>query len=291
LKPAIAARLAAGEGAAASHLALATLFELAQRGVIRIEETPRRLFSGRDFTVLRVEDGGSLTGFETVLFAALFETRKGPRTSRRMTEFGEAFAYHSGRFTDALRREMASLGLVDLNRYARRRSILVASGLLFGGTVLAAVLGLVAAPRAGTERIAAACLGIAAGAFVVAIASVISGYSVSSLTEQGEVVAAGWRGFAAYLKDVTKGREPGPGREVVHEWLRYAAGFGLAESWTKHFKRQGISEAPEWFRAFETADGGDVGAMVALMSASSSAADGGAGGCDGGAGGGASGAG
>jgi uncharacterized membrane protein len=115
----------------------------------------------------------------------------------------------------------------------------------------------------------------------------------SPLTEQGKQAAAAWKGFAAYLKDIVRGREFVAGEALFERYLPYAAGLGLGERWARYAQKQGYEAVPAWFRALE-ADGGDFGAVVAVMAATSasvSGADGGAAGAAGASGSGASGAG
>jgi uncharacterized membrane protein YgcG len=152
------------------------------------------------------------------------------------------------------------------------------AGLLFGGFALGEGLlwtGLIAS-----------VLGICAAAFILSIPVVIYGAMYSTLTPAGGEQAARWKGFAQYLKDVGKGREPAIRPDFFELYLPYAAVFGLGQKWAKYFEKLGGVPLPVWFHA---AAGGqaDFGAMVAIMSSSDSAGSG----ADGGGGAGASGGG
>ena len=100
-----------------------------------------------------------------------------------------------------------------------------------------------------------------------------------------------WKGFAEYLKQISKGREPAISADVFERYLAYAAVFGLGAHWAKYFQQLGGVPLPIWFHATAGSDG-DFGAMVAVMSASDSAgASAGGDGGGGASGGGSSGAG
>jgi uncharacterized membrane protein len=100
-----------------------------------------------------------------------------------------------------------------------------------------------------------------------------------------------WKGFAEYLKQVSKGKEPAISADVFERYLAYAAVFGLGANWAKYFQQLGGVPLPIWFHAMAGSDG-DFGAMVAVMSASDSAsASSGGDGGGGASGGGSSGAG
>ena len=136
----------------------------------------------------------------------------------------------------------------------------------------------------------AATAGISAGLFILSIPWMVYGATYSILTSAGEEQAARWKGFADYLKQVSKGREPAIRPDTFEKYLAYAAVFGLGAAWAKYFKELGGVPLPVWFHAMSGSDG-DFGAMVAIMSTSDSAGAGGGGGGAGASGGGSSGAG
>ena len=137
----------------------------------------------------------------------------------------------------------------------------------------------------------AGLIGISLGAFILSIVLVIYAGMYSILTPMGEEQAVRWKGFAEYLKQVSKGREPAIRADYFEKYLAYAAVFGLGTGWAKYFQDLGGVPLPIWFHAMAGSNG-DFGAMVAVMSASDSAgASAAAGGAAGASGGGASGAG
>jgi uncharacterized membrane protein len=109
----------------------------------------------------------------------------------------------------------------------------------------------------------------------------------SPLTPEGEEEAARWKSFAGYLKQTSKGQQPGMSSDNFERYLPLAAAFGLGGAWAKHFQRVGGAPLPAWFHAMPGSHG-DFGAVVAVMSASdstgaSAASAGGAGASGGGA--------
>ncbi len=139
----------------------------------------------------------------------------------------------------------------------------------------------------------AALAGISAGMFLLSIGLLIYAATFSILTPLGEEQMARWKGFAEYLKQVSKGKEPAIRPDYFERYLAYAAVFGLGKKWAEYFQTLGGVPLPVWFRA-TTGNNANFGAIVAVMSASDSSgssAGGGGGGGAGASGGGSSGAG
>jgi len=133
-------------------------------------------------------------------------------------------------------------------------------------------------------------IGLSAGLFVLSIPLLIYAGTFSILTPAGEEQSARWKGFAEYLKQVSKGSEPAIRPDTFEKYLAYAAVFGLGAHWAKYFQNLGGVPLPIWFHAMAGSNG-DFGAMVAVMSASDSAGASAAAGGAGASGGGSSGAG
>ncbi len=133
--------------------------------------------------------------------------------------------------------------------------------------------------------------GISASLFILSIPLLIYASLYSILTPLGEEQSARWKGFAEYLKQVSKDKEPAIRPDYFERYLAYSAVFGLGAHWAKYFQNLGGVPLPIWFHATAGGDA-DFGAMVAIMSASDSAGTSAGGGGGGGAsGGGSSGAG
>jgi hypothetical protein len=289
--PAVAAKLA--DGAAP---ALGTLFDLAQRGVLRFEEAPGRF--GRRFMLQRQPSAEALLPHEQGLLEALFRGRDGLADSLDVSKIGHRLGSRSKQFNQPLDEEMIAAGLVDVRRQAERTHLIGATivamavgGLAFG----AGVVWSVAVAEGGgwaALPVAAIAIGLGAGLFTAGLIGVILAAGYATLTPDGELLAAAWRSFRDYLKDVSKGRETLLRTELFATYLPYAAGFDLAEDWARRHAKEANIVVPAWFTALRADD--SSAAFVAVMAATHSSVSSGAGGAAGAAGasgGGASGAG
>lgn len=288
--PAFAAKLM-GSG----NPALAAIFDLAQRGALRIDEQASRW--GRSFTLHRQPDAGVLRPHEHGLLDALFQTKRGMEDELALSKVGTRLASHQKLFNKPLDEEMALAGLLDTQRQAQRNR-LVAAGvlmLLLGGVGFGAgmVWGAVSSDNAQWSVLpfAAALAGGGAGLFVAGLLALIVSATLSTWTEQGDRESADWKSFAAYLKDVSKGKEELLDTTRFERYLPYAAGFNLGESWVKRYEKQSGFSAPPWFQALRADDSSAAFVAVMVASHSSFSSGGGAGGASGASGGGASGAG
>jgi len=287
--PAVGIRLAGG-----AMPALATLFDLAQRGVLQIEEIPGRW--GRKFAIHRQSAGEALRPHEQGLLEALFRTKDGMADNLDLGRAGRRLAGRRKQFNEPLEEEMVAAGLMDGQRRQQRQRLLVSTvvAMLVGMALLIAGLILAGASVSsrgwGTLPLAAAMVGLGAGLVLIGLVGVIQASLFSTLTAAGEEVAAAWRSFLGYLKEVARGRQALLRDELFEAYLPYAAGYGLAERWAKRYQKQSGIAVPAWFRALRADD--SMGAFVAAVSAShGSFGSSGAGGGAGASGGGASGAG
>ena len=286
--PAVAGTLVAPNAKPGPAQALATLFSLAQRGVLVIEESPeKRWYRPHEFTV-RLVDGAprNLRPHERELLDLLFTTKTGRTDAIKLSEVGTRLTSKLSRFSQPLTEELQASGLIDGERQATaNRFMIIGVGLIVMMIPLGA-LAVVLMPRAGGWPFL-----LVAVAFLLGVAAFILASAYSPLSDEGERQAARWRGFEKYLKEVTKGREPAWDLKLFDEYLPYAAAFGLTEGWAKAFQKRGGAEIPPWFRALAGAQDGGVAAFVAMTSAARSAGASGTGGAGGGGAGGGGGSG
>jgi hypothetical protein len=267
LPPAVAARLVSIRQPV-GRIGLATLFDLADRGAVRIEEMPGRLF-GRDFRLELVCAAAVRLPHECALIAALF----GDRRETRLSQASRRLLREGKEFDRAVVDQMAASGLLDLQRH-RSRGRMVAAGVVgvFAGRVVVlggVVAGALAQQAAGEGvlAVAAGLVGAGAGTFLASLAGLLLTTAVSPLSAQGAAGAIQWRAFARYLSDIAKGREAEPGPQAFPRYLAYAAAFGLGAAWVRHFERRANLLVPGWFRA--TGDSGDRAALLALIAVTS----------------------
>lgn len=286
IPPALAARLTGS-----SVPFLGTLFDLARRGLLRIEEGPKR-WGSRTFTVIRQPAGERLQPHEQVFLEALFK-----KTDRvALSEI--ASLAHNRKFVKMLDQELTLAGWRDAERSRRRGRFLAASvlGMLLGLAAMGAgsfIASFLSESQPAAVVVGALLLGGGVAACGVSFVGLIVAALISTLSDEGAQQASAWNSFAGYLRNITRGREPVTSPDQFERYLPYAAGLGIATEWTKFFQKQADVPIPAWFYSLQSSldDGSFVAIMAAISAADSSASS--AAGVDGGgaSGGGSSGAG
>jgi hypothetical protein len=297
LSPAAAAWLVNPTGSTSTALPLVTLFDLARRGAIRIEEEPGKKRKDKDYIIASQDLQQAWLPHERELLQFLFRNGLEERSQVRLSELSHELAGYAPKFTEIISMELESAHLLDPERRESRGRI---RNFAVRGVFLSAMIGgisaiaLVLASRfefwiAYLPAVAGLAAGIGIFSAAIGVSYVLPSYSI--WTETGNRLADQWRGFESYLLDITKGSAPAVDSHLFELGLPYAFGFGIGTSWVKAFRKKGQVQIPDWFQAAGTAIQDQMSAMTSLMTA----ADGYAGGLDGGggagSGGGASGAG
>jgi hypothetical protein len=283
LRPGVAGAVAANGGVALQH-AMATLFALADRGVVTITEEPRK-WGQRNFTLHRRQANHPLAPEEAAVLNLAFRNKGREEDAVALTQVRNRVGGRLRDFKTAVNQELRALGMLDDERMrvrARYLGFSIAFLILAGLLVIPAVF--VTRQYEGWPFL------IALAAATVAILGFIFYGALTPLSNEGVRRAEGWRAYQRHLKNV--------GRERVHltsdspsRLLPFAVALGLASAWSKYMKNHPTG-VPPWFRALAVS--GDDGGFPAFIAASGAGADGGAGGgggAGGAAGGGASGAG
>lgn len=281
LPVAIAARLGSRGGTMAQ--AMATLTDLAARGVVRIEERPRATkFFGRSFALQLVQEPAGLLPHEAMLLDLAFGSGANRKAEVTLQQLQRLLANKGRRFSAAIVEAMRRRGLIDADRQAARRTLIGAAiGIACLGVVAIAFAVGLARTFGGWSAVVPAAVG------VVALATAIAASTFDVLTREGRQQAADWRAWLTALATAAKDKTSMSPTAV--EWLPFAVAAGAAHAWAKKAAASGAS-VPSWFRAAATAD--DGAAFVALMAAEGSSSGVNAGASAGGAaGGGSSGAG
>jgi hypothetical protein len=284
IPPALAVRLTGG-----SLAYLGTLFDLARRGILRIEEGPKQ-WGSRTFTVIRQPIQQRLAAHEQIFLEVLFRKAKDDRVS--LAEIA-SLAY-DGRYGQALEHEIVAAGWRDSERSARRSRFLALSGLgwlLSGGVLLAGFLLAVFVTQDWASIGAGVLIGASLGWGGSSVIGLVVAALISTLSDEGVRQADAWNRFSGYLHNAARGRETVT-PDLFERYLPYAAGFGIASEWAKFFQKMTGVPVPAWFQGLQGGmeDGSFIAIMAAITAADSTAAS--ASGADGGAsGGGASGAG
>jgi len=272
---------------------LGTLFDLARRGVLSIEEGPKK-WGSRTFDVVQQPVQEALKPHEQAFMQVLFRKAK----ENRIALSDIASLAYAGEYTKAIEAEAIALGWKDAERVTGRNRFLILAGLgllagmviVFAGILLAA-LSLFSSVLIKTLGVI--LIGAGIGASLASLAGLLVAALISTLSAEGLRQTSAWNSFVGYLRNITLGRAPAVAPNVFELYLPYAAGFGIATEWAKFFEKMDNIPIPAWFQGLQSSmdDGSFVAIMTAISAADSSAsvasgADGG-----GGSGGGSSGAG
>ena len=217
LAPGLAGPLLSNGRTTLEH-AMGTVFSLAQRGVVAIDEAQGR-FGMQDFTITRRPSNGTLAPHEQALLATLFDARHPEQTT--LSSARNRVARRLRPFGVAVRQELAEAGVLDADRQQVRNRY------VWSGSVLLILAGL-AVPLAAffVNRFAGWPMFLPAGLAIVGIASFIFAGSVTPLSNEGVRRAARWRGFRWYLKEVSRQREQ-PVVPNLDDLLPFAVAMGL----------------------------------------------------------------
>jgi hypothetical protein len=269
--------------------AMGTLFDLAQRGVLQIEELADKKWNeSRNFEIRLIEQPADLRPHEGGLVDLLFTGKDGWQPAVHLSDLRSRLGKQWKRFEEPLRDELRLAGYLDpAGKQHKNRLLMVGAVLLIAGTI-ALLLMFVAALGSGMWPPIFVVLAL----YALSVVAFVLAANTSLLSAAGRGVQQSWQGFANYLRAIVKKRAETP-QDVFEPFLPYAASFGLAEPWVKFFQKQGLAQAPAWFQATAGSDGSDIAVFVALIVATNSAgsSSAAAGAAAGAAGGGASGAG
>lgn len=292
LPPAIAGMLNSSGVSPSWSNALATLFDLADRGILSIEEIEdKKWYEGDDFIIVQEKMAPSdLRPHEQGLLNLLFDTKQGRQTSVKMSKLSTMVSGKQWKkFTNPLEAEIKAAGYIDETRKTRRNWILG-----IGGTLLVlSVIVLIAIPAFLMELFGAWPFTIAVSLFILFMVWIAVGSWLTVLTDEAKMLADEWQSFYGYLKDVTRKKAAVGGTNMFNRFLPYAASYGILHDWSKFFQKEGWTEVPPYFRAANRPGHDSMAAFVAMSSTSTSSGGSaaGAGAAGGAAGGGASGAG
>ena len=244
LSVALAAAIVAPGGAATWSHALATLVDLAGRGVVRVEGQPGRTGRASGECLIRlVHRPTGLRAHESGLLDLLFASKDGSVTSVTLSAAGRAAQSRLKVFTLPVSDEIAAAGCVSHER-AHTRAALVRWGLLF---VLLATAGFIGAAFLASDYGAWPLL-VPGAVLVAAITLLIASSQVSPLSSAGLRRAAPWRSFFTFIRDVAKGRRPAADPAWFDAYLPFAVARNVGRDWVRAFEKTGqVAAPPPWF--------------------------------------------
>lgn len=232
---------------------IATITDLARRGVLRLEEQQLEGFlgigSGREYIFHLVAAGQAQRKYEQTLLKALFSDQN----ERRMRDLRERFYAYIPTLQQQLYDEVVQAGFFPSNPNTTRtlwRSLGVV-GVVLGGIVSFGLLAVL-----GSYSSLAVCPGV--GLVITALALVFTGPHLPRKTLQGAEEAAKWLAFKRYLQTIEKHGDLAAVKDKFEQFLPYAIAFGIERSLIHKFA--GIdTPAPRWWGPVYPYGGGYYG--------------------------------
>jgi len=241
LSPGLAAHLCGS-----STAALATLFDLTQRGFLRIEE--KKSHWGQSvFEIVRQPIKDPLEPHEEAFLDVLFRFQKIDRVPlSRVVQLAYSKTYQK-----ALDDELTLRGWHSLERTDKRQQFAFLSGAIMtiGLLIFAVGIGI------GWRYSAGAILMGSGGGFLLAgLVGLSLSLSLSTLTDEGVHQAVQWQTFATSLKKMTQDEKQQPNPVLFDRYLPFAAGFGFLDQWVSHFFKHSEGTLPDWFSTVNSAE-------------------------------------
>jgi len=265
LPPALAGYLA-NQSVSWQH-ALATLFDLAERGHITIEQIREKsMLRSADFSLTLLDRPDGLRPHESALLDLLFTDKAG--VSRDTITMGKmSHLITSSRwkgYTHTLEDEAEQEGLTNpLVKGKQKKAIgwgvallILAPVLLIAGALFDALFGMWPLLLMG----AIAFIGFMA---------VIFGASYTKLSDKGFQYATAFEPFRRFLQDVSKNKTDLPDNTYYEAYLPYATGYGLANQWVKRMGESDDPRIPAYFRAAEADEAVNMASFIAVIMAAS----------------------
>lgn len=284
IAPAVAGLLVSNGQLHQEH-AMATIFSLAERGIVTIGEEPRGTFGQRNFVIQRTRAGEHLAPHEEAVLDVIFAKSTGAEASVSIAKARTYLARGWSRFKQALMGEMADAGLTDSTRLAQRRRYMVVGVLLLAVAGAAALVCAVLLVRTHGGWPLFMPLALLIGSMLSFI--VMSAHT--PLSNEGVRRAQQWRAYKKHLSDPgaieSRWGSSGPAEARI---LPFAVALGLASAWAKYMKKT-KGQTPAWFHAASHEDSG-AAFSVFIATGGAGAHGGGTAGGGGAAGGGSSGA-
>ena len=224
---------------------VATLVDLGNRGVIKLEESKSDGFFGlgasSDYEITLVETPENVRPFEKTLLISLFGSDLEHGKKVKMSEVGGRFQGSSETIKSQLYDEIVDRKYFDAEPDAVRKRY---RSLGVGALILAVVLGCVGISFFATSA-PLIWLPIVV-LFILAVILVVISSRMPRKTHLGAEEAAKYRAFRTYLADIDKYENIEAKNDIFQQYLPYAIAFGLEEGYTKKFADAG-SATPTWY--------------------------------------------
>jgi hypothetical protein len=266
--PAALAGVLAARGTSSGYQPSATLFDLADRGVLAVREVPRAIGT-RSYELSQLHGRHDLAEHEREALSIAFAGRSEPVS---LSKARARLARSSRRFSAAVNRDLVALGYLDPHRKEVRDRLVRTSAALLIAAAIGSIAMAALIPRFEGWPFLLPFALCAAGIIGIIIAA-----NTSPLSDQGLVQAARWRGFRTYLKSAVDVNDRSASTAFRSRWLVYGIAVGLASQWARYLKAHPGS-APAWFTAAAPDDGAAFASFVGSQAATAGSGGGGAGG-------------
>jgi len=249
------------------HHALATLFDLAARGLVEIDQTREgSAWRSAKFSLTLLDRPAGLRPHEDALLDLLFTNKRGqPRDVVTMDEMNRLITSSRWKaFTKTLENEAETDWLLDpAVDGKRKRMVGLGLALMALAFVLFIATFLVSASFGMWPLIVVGVV------FLLGFLAIIFGASYTKLSDKGMQYATAFEPFRRFLKDVSRDKADLPDTAYYEAYLPYATGYGLAQQWAKRMAKSDDPRIPTYFRAAETGDPINVASFVAVIAATS----------------------
>lgn len=224
---------------------VATVFDLARRGIIRLDEKQTQGFMGfgrqTRYSITLLERPEHLTRYEQTLLDAMFGPNAEVKTSVPMEQVQASFGMREQTIHNGFYDELVAHGYFGASPEKTRQRY---QFLRFVGPALAALVIILVIVFTGANS------GFIVLPIIAAIVLYILGGKVAEnmprKTMKGAEAAAKWEAFRRYLQEIEQHENLEEAQGIFERFLPYAIAFELDNSWIQKFA-QTSAPMPAWF--------------------------------------------
>ncbi len=233
---------------------MATLLDLAHRGILSIETVRKKGFLGthEETHFVARQMPPDLLPFETALMTAIFGGTVAPGDRRSLESLKNEFYQFIPDIKRKLYQAVVTARLFPSNpNEVRTRYVVLA--VVLGGVVSALYF-----PAQWSGADAAGGAAIVLGV-IVSVAWLVLAKAMPRKTRRGALEAAKWQGFKRYLRELERHTSLERAKDLFDRYLPYATAFGLSKQWVHKFARVPDMPAPGWYTMYPGYGGGVSG--------------------------------
>lgn len=228
------------------HDVLATVLDLANRGVIKINESGKdegTFGVGATYTheFEMIDPDKPVRPFEDTLLTSIFGLSRSPGQKAKMTSFRQNYTTQADAIAEGYYQELVERGyFAESPESTRKRWTTIAV------VFVVVVVGLALLVQNATDYSSGWVALPIAGAILIGIFAWQLATRMPTKTREGAEAAARWKAFRAYLDDIDEREDLTEAKEIFEKYLPYAVAFGLEKSFVQKFSAA-ATPMPEWF--------------------------------------------